>query len=53
MGLFKGKYNLYRKNGQLEVEVNYINNKKEGIEKNYDYNGQLYSEVNYVNGIQQ
>jgi antitoxin component YwqK of YwqJK toxin-antitoxin module len=38
-------------NGQLSSEVNYINDKKEGIEKEYYENGQLKVEVNYINDI--
>ncbi len=34
---------------ELKDEVNYINDKKEGIEKSYWRDGKLYSKVNYIN----
>jgi len=43
-GIFKS-YNWY---GQLEIEVNYIDDKKDGIQKSYYKNGQLLQEVNYI-----
>ncbi len=49
----KKGYKEYWSNGQLWEEVNYINDKKEGIEKSYHNNGQLRKEVNYINDIQQ
>jgi len=38
----------YHKNGQLEEEVTYIDNKMNGIYKSYHENGQLKEEVNYI-----
>ncbi len=45
----EGIQKSYWKNGQLKVEVNYINDNKEGIYKQYYVDGQLCEEVNYVN----
>jgi len=37
--------------GQLHEEINYIDDKKNGIYKSYFVNGQLCEEVNYINNI--
>ena len=44
----EGIYKSYWNNGQLSVEVNYIDDKRNGIFKSYYYNGQLCEEVNYI-----
>jgi len=36
--------------GQLMAEVNYIDDKMDGILKSYHENGQLKEEVNYIDG---
>ncbi len=43
-------YPTYHDNGQLCSEINYINDKMNGINKSYLYNGQLQSETNCIDG---
>ena len=50
VGKIEGIYKSYWENGQLEVEVNYINGLMNGIYKSYWNNGQLWEEVNYIDG---
>jgi antitoxin component YwqK of YwqJK toxin-antitoxin module len=42
-----GVYKAFHNNGQLWKEVNYINDKKEGVEKIYSKDGQLIDTCNY------
>jgi len=44
----EGIYKSYYENGQLKVEVNYIDGLRHGIFKSYHDNGQLCEEVNYI-----
>ena len=45
----EGLWRQWHANGQLEVELNYVNNKIEGLWRQWHENGQLQNEVNYVN----
>ena len=49
-GKKEGIYKEYYENGQLCVEVNYINGTMNGIYKLYYENGQLWEEMNYIDG---
>ena len=49
-GKKEGIYKSYWYNGQLCIEVNYIDGLRNGIYKLYHFNGQLWEEVNYISG---
>jgi hypothetical protein len=40
----------WHENGQLELEINYVNGEREGLSRFWWSNGQLGEETNYVNG---
>jgi antitoxin component YwqK of YwqJK toxin-antitoxin module len=50
IGKENGIEKSYHRNGQLSVEVNYIDGLAQGICKSYHRNGQLSEEVNYIDG---
>ena len=51
--LLKSFHTNGNENEQIWCEVNYINDKINGVYKEYHANGQLRHEVNYINGIKQ
>lgn len=46
----EGPYKEYYKNGQLQYELNYVDNQIHGLFKIYYENGILQKEINYING---
>lgn len=44
-----GMLKIYYNSGKLQGEINYENNKKNGLEKQYYKNGRIESEINYKN----
>jgi antitoxin component YwqK of YwqJK toxin-antitoxin module len=42
-----------KERSKLLKEVNYIDEKRDGIYKSYNDNGKLLSEVNYIDGLKQ
>ena len=47
----EGYYKRYFNNGQLEIEIPYVNNKKNGLVKEYYSSGTLFSKVPYLDGL--
>ena len=45
-----GKIKYYDDNDELKSEGNYLNGKRHGFGKEYNYIGQLIYEGNYING---
>ena len=50
-GKKEGIYKSYHDNGQLCVEINYIDDKMNEIYKSYHWNGKLFEEINYIDDI--
>jgi hypothetical protein len=47
---FTGKWIVYSQNGEKKLEMNFINGKKNGLQKTWYENGQKANEINYVDG---
>jgi antitoxin component YwqK of YwqJK toxin-antitoxin module len=46
-----GAFKFYFKNGNLETEVTFVNNKPHGVQKRFDEKGKLIEQITWVNGV--